>query len=333
MNDQNSGSDSILPGTELAHRSRSRLPLSTSYSPGRLEKRLRSGHFAVVTEIKPPDSADLTSFIEAVSDLRPYVDTVELTDMPLATPHIENLAPGALLVQAGFDVMLNLTCRDRNVIAQQGYLLAAASLGIHNILCVTGDSPAYGDHPNAHVVNELDVFGLLKLARRMRDEHIYESGRMLLSPPRLFLGAAAAQDAEPVSCRAERTACKVEAGANFIETQPVFDVDSFTQYMSRLRNLGITQQAFVIAGVLAVPSLSMAEYLRQVPGIRVPAALSDRLRRVPESQRETEGLNYACEVIDQLREIQGVGGVLIYPLDLPRERTMRLIEMAGIQPE
>jgi 5,10-methylenetetrahydrofolate reductase len=136
-----------------------------------------------------------------------------------------------------------------------------------------------------------------------------------------------------VSCRAERTAYKVEAGANFIETQPVFDVDSFKQYMSRLRNLGITQQAFIIAGVLAVPSLSMAEYLRQVPGIRVPAALSDRLRRVPESQRETEGLNYACEVIDELREMQGVSGVLIYPLDLPHERTMRLVEMAGIQPE
>jgi methylenetetrahydrofolate reductase (NADPH) len=167
----------------------------------------------------------------------------------------------------------------------------------------------------------------------MRDERIYDSGRMLLSPPRLFLGAAAAPDAELVPCRAERTACKVEAGANFIETQPVFDVDCFKQYMSRLRDLGITQRAYLIAGVVAVPSLSMAEYLRRVPGIRVPPVLSDRLRRVPESQRETEGLYYACEVINQLRAIQGVSGVLIYPLDLPRERTIRLIEMAGIRPE
>mgnify|MGYP005841852239 CR=1 FL=1 len=299
-------------------------------SPSRLERRLRQGNFVVVAEVKPPDSADLSGFVGSVEVLRGFADTIELTDMPLAMPHVANIAPGALLAQAGFDVMLNVTCRDRNLIAQQGYLLAAAALGIYNVLCVTGDHPGYGDHPYARPVSEQDALGLLHLARKLRDEGTYESGRPLIVPPALFLGAAASPDAPPIEERPLHTARKVEAGADFIETQPIFDVSAFSRYMARLRDLGVTERAFVIAGIVAVPSVEMAEYLHCIPGIRAPESLADRLRRVPASKRDDEGMRIACETIEAIRAIDGVHGVLIYPLDRPPEYMARLIDMAGL---
>lgn len=205
-------------------------------------------------------------------------------------------------------------------------------MGIHNIFCLTGDHPRYGDHAHAQPVFELDSFSWLSLARKMRDEAVFDSGRPLIAPPRLFLGAAAAPDSPPVDERPAHAARKVAAGADFLQTQPIFDVPAFTRYMACLRDLGVTEKAFVIAGIAAMPSVELAEYLHTVPDIRVPDALIRRLRSVPESERDAEGLRFARDVIEQVREIEGVRGVLIYPLDLPNERMVRLIEMAGVQP-
>lgn len=303
------------------------------HSPSRLEARLRAGQFAVVAEIRPPDTADLTDFVRGVEALRPYVDTVELTDNPMGVPHICNLAPGALLAARGFDVMLNMASRDRNRIAQQSYLLGASALGIHSILCVTGDPPGYGDHPHARAVFDTDSVSLLRLASTLRDDAMFESGRPLETPPALFLGAGESPDASPVADRPMHTARKVEAGAEFIETQPVFDVAAFARFTAALRELGVMELATVIAGVLALPSLEMAEYLAKVSSVRLPHPVIERLRSVMPEQRDDEGLRIACETIEQVRAMPGVGGVMLFPIGLAYDRLARLVDMAGIKPE
>lgn len=301
-------------------------------SPSRLERKLRSGEFAVVAEVHPPTSADLTAWLDRVEALRPYVDTLQLTDMPLATPHTANLAAGALLAGRGFDVMINITCRDRNSIAQQGCLLGAAAVGIHTVFCLTGDHPRFGDHPNAAPVFELDSFGWLALAKQMRDSGTLANGRAVETPPRVFLGAAAAPDSPPVELRPENALRKVDSGADFLATQPILDVDGFRTYMARLRDLGVTERAFMIAGIMAVTSMSQAEALRATPDIAVPDALFNYLRGLPESQRSDAGVKRAVETIQQVREIDGVDGVLIYPFGMGQDDMIALIEGAKAVP-
>jgi methylenetetrahydrofolate reductase (NADPH) len=303
------------------------------HSASRLEARLKAGQFAVVAEIRPPDSADLSDFVRGVEALRPFIDTLELTDNPMAVPHVSTLAAGALLDARGLDVMLNVATRDRNRIAQQGRLLGAAALGIPNILCVTGDPPGYGDHPHAQAVTDNDSVTLLRLASTLRDDGMFESGRPLETPPALFLGAAESPTAESAARWPAHAARKVEAGAEFIATQPIFDVAMLARYIQSLQEVGVTELATVLAGVLALPSLEMAEYLAKTPNVVLPEAIVERLRGAPPDQRDAEGLRIARETIEQVRALPGVGGVVLYPIALPNERLARLVDMAGIKPE
>ncbi|MCC7207094.1 MAG: methylenetetrahydrofolate reductase [Anaerolineae bacterium] len=303
------------------------------HSPSRLEARLKGGHFAVVAEIRPPDSADLSDFVRGVESLRPYVDTLELTDNPMGVPHVSNLAAGAVLAARGFDVMLNVASRDRNRIAQQSYLLGASALGIHNILCVTGDPPGYGDHPHAQAVADTNSVSLLRLGSTLRDDGMFESGRPLETAPALFLGAAESPTAESAALWPVHAARKVEAGAEFIATQPIFDVAMLRRYIHSLQDVGVTEMATVLAGVLALPSLEMAEYLAKVTSVVLPESLVERLRGVTPDQRDAEGLRIACETVDQVRAMPGVGGVVLFPIGLSHERLARLVDMAGIKPE
>ena len=282
-------------------------------SASALEARLKSGGFACVMEVYPPTSADLRPWLQEVEALRGWCDTIQLTDMPLATPHVANLAAGAGLAARGLDVMINVTCRDRNAIAQQGYLLGAAAMGITGVFCLTGDHPCVGDHPEAAPVFELGARSWLSLARRMRDEGVLRNGRAIDVAPRLFLGAAAAPDAPPAETRAEDALAKVEAGAEVLITQPILDAASFERYMARLRALGVTDRAFVIAGVMAVTSPEQFEALRATPDIAAPDALFDALRALPEDQCAAAGMARAAELVERLRGIDGVDGVLIYP--------------------
>jgi methylenetetrahydrofolate reductase (NADPH) len=302
-------------------------------SAARLERRLRAGHFAVVVEAYPPPSADLSAWVAQMEAFRPYADTIQLTDMPLASAHVANLAAGALLVGRGFDVLLNVTCRDRNLIAQQGYLLGAAALGIHSVFCLTGDHPRWGDHPDASGVYDLDSFAWLTLAKRMRDQGTLHSGRALESPPHVFLGAAAAPDAPPADTRPQHAARKVDAGADCLITQPILDVPAFARYMARLRDLGVTERAFVIAGIMAVTSLDQVDALRATPDIAVPDAAFNHLRALTENQRSAAALDRAIETIHAVRAIDGVDGVLIYPFGSTQDDMIAMIERAGVRPD
>jgi methylenetetrahydrofolate reductase (NADPH) len=299
-------------------------------SASALERRLRRGEFACVMEVYPPTTADLGPWLDAQEPLRPWCDTIQLTDMPLATPHVANLAAGAGLAARGFDVLLNVTCRDRNAIAQQGYLLGAAAMGVTGVFCLTGDHPRIGDHPDAAPVFEMTGTEWIALARRMRDEGVLRNGRAIEAPPRVLIGAPAAPDAPPVEDRPLDALRKVEAGAEVLITQPVLDLATFEGYMARLRALGVTDRAFVIAGVMAVTSPAQFLALRETPDVNAPDALFDALRALPEDQCAAAGLARAAETVARLREIPGVDGALIYPFGMTQADMIDLARRSGL---
>ena len=282
---------------------------------GRLERTLHSGHFAVIAEAYTPDSADLSGLIQTYNGFKDKITAVNIAEHALASPHASTLAAAALFEQHGIEAIINLTCRDRNRIGLQGEILGAAALGVKNLFCVTGDHPALGDHPEAKAVFDLDSLELIALAKRMRDESVLLSGRVLERPPRLFIGAAANPFTRPFELQAERVAAKVAAGADFIQTQGIFDVARFEGFVQQLRDLGALTCAYLIAGVAVVTTLEQALWLqREVPGTRVPDELIAQFSITPERKRRDFGLAYAADLVARLRNVKGVSGVLLFPL-------------------
>ena len=275
-----------------------------------LRERLASGGFAVTAEISPPRGASTTKITETAAQLRDWVDAVNVTDNQGSNVRLASWA-GSLAVQAaGLDPVMQMTCRDRNRIALQSDLLGASALGIRNILVMTGDHPKFGDHPEAKPVFDLDSAQLLWTLRTMRDQHVLLSGRKLNPAPDCFLGAVENPFAPPVAFRAERLGKKVAAGAQFVQTQFVFDVPAFARWMAQVRDLGLHEKCAILAGVGAVRSIKALDYMRDhVPGVDVPDDTYKRLRAVPPEKTAAEGVKLAAEVVQQVSEIPGVAGV------------------------
>ena len=275
-----------------------------------LRERLASGGFAVTAEISPPRGASTTEITETAVQLRDWVDAVNVTDNQGSNVRLASWA-GSLAVQAaGLDPVMQMTCRDRNRIALQSDLLGASALGIRNILVMTGDHPKFGDHPEAKPVFDLDSAQLLWTLRTMRDQHVLLSGRKLNPAPDCFLGAVENPFAPPVAFRAERLGKKITAGAQFVQTQFVFDVPAFARWMAQVRDLGLHEKCAVLAGVGAVRSVKALDYMRDhVPGVEVPDDTYKRLRAVPPEKTAAEGVKLAAEVVQQVSEIPGVAGV------------------------
>jgi methylenetetrahydrofolate reductase (NADPH) len=225
---------------------------------------------------------------------------------------MSSVAICALLTRAGHEPVYQISCRDRNRIAIQGDLLGAAAMGVKNVLCLTGDDVTAGDQPEAKRVFDLDSIQLLRTARIMRDRGVFLSGRKLTTPPRVFLGAAANPFVPPYDWRPFRLAKKVEAGAEFIQTQYCFDVPRLVQFMERVRDLGVDQRAYILVGVGPLRSEKAAEYMRtKVPGIHIPDEVVARLAAVPKERKVAEGKRICVEIIQQVKEIPGVAGVHI----------------------
>jgi len=305
------------------------LSLNDSATPGerqrmgKLETTLREGKRVCLVEARPPDGPDLTALLRGVDQLAEHVDAIQLTDMPFAVPHVANLAAGALLAQHGHEVVLNVTCRDRNIIAQQGLLLGAASLGIRNVFCIRGDLPEVGDHPEARGVFELSGLELVALARSLRDEGRYMSGRVIEPRPALFIGAAIAPDATYGDGAAALTRLKVNAGADFLVTQPVLDSTSLAQYHSSVAAaIGST---YLLAGVGAITTLSAIEALRSSQELKLSEDLYRRFKEAPESRRVDIGMAHALELVDFALHM-GAHGVLVYPFDCTLEETKVLVK-------
>ena len=277
-------------------------------SPGRFERVLRAGHFAVTAEIAPPDSADPADVYARAMDFDGYVDAINATDGSGANCHMSSMGICALLTRRGYSMILQMSCRDRNRIAMQGDMLGASAMGVANVLCLTGDGVQSGDHPEAKPVFDMDSISALGMVRQMRDESAFLSGRSLSTPPRLFLGAAANPFAPPLDFRPQRLAKKVAAGAQFVQTQYCFDVDRLRTYMARVRDLGLLEKVFVLPGVGPLASAKSAEWIRKnVAGVHIPDAVIQRLAGAKDQKQE--GVELCIELMQEIKEIEGVSGI------------------------
>lgn len=278
-----------------------------------LSDRLASGAFAVTAEISPPRGAGTASITETAGLLRDWVDAVNVTDNQGANVRLASWAGSLATLAAGLEPVMQMTCRDRNRIALQSDALGASALGIRNILLMTGDHPKSGDHPDAKPVFDLDSVQLLWTLRHMRDQGAVLTGRALDPPPELFLGAVDNPVATPDGSGAERLGHKVDAGAQFVQTQFVFDIAAFGQWMAQVRDLGLHERCSILAGVGAVRSRGGLDFIRdKLPGVTVPDDVYRRLRAVPSDQTAAEGARLAAETIQQLRAIEGVAGVHLF---------------------
>lgn len=301
-------------------------------SGSRLERVLRSGRFAVTSELNPPDSADPEDVYRAALVLSGVCDGINAVDASGAHCHMSSVAICALLTRVGYDPVYQVSCRDRNRIAIQGDLLGAAAMGVGNVLFITGDDVTAGDQPEAKRVFDFDSIQAIQTAKIMRDEAMFLSGRKLTTPPRLFLGAAANPFVPPYDWRPLRLAKKIAAGADFIQTQYCFDVPRFAEYMKRVRDMGLHEKAFILVGVGPLRSDRAAEFMRsKVPGVVIPDAVVERLRKMPKKQKRAEGKRICVEIIQQIREIEGVAGVHVMAYR-QEELVAEIIEDASLLP-
>jgi 5,10-methylenetetrahydrofolate reductase len=309
-----------------------------------LEKILRAGHFAVTGELGPPQSADASVIARKAAILKGYVDAVNLTDNQTAVVRLSSIASGMLLIQAGLEPVIQMTCRDRNRIAMQSDLLGAYALGMRNLLCLTGDHQSFGNHPTGKNVFDLDSMQLLQMVCGLRDEKRFLCGDEIKGQePRFFAGAAANPFADPFDFRPYRLAKKVAAGADFIQTQLIYNVPRFAEYMERVRKLGLHEKTFIMAGVGPIKTAGAARYMRdKVPGMDVPNEIVDRMTNavadIPKEDKKArsaawkkEGIQICVDIIRQIREIPGVAGIHIMAIEW-EEATPEIVQMAGLYP-
>ena len=297
-----------------------------------LHRLLLAGEFVVTAELQSTDSADPGSVRELAELLRGKVDAVNCTDNSAAHTHIAPIAAAHLLADAGVEPIVQLACRDRNRLGLQADLLGAAALGVRNIVCMTGDDVSAGDHPEAKPIFDLDAIHLLRIARIMRDKGTYLSGRPLSDPPSFLIGAVENPFAPPIEFRPMRLGKKIEAGAEFVQTQICFNLERMRLFMARAGDLGLLEHVWVLAGVFVPRSARAVRYLRdQVPGIDVPEAIVERMDTAPAERQWDEGVRIALEIMEQVREIPGVRGVHLMSIK-NEEAIVKVIEEGGLLP-
>jgi methylenetetrahydrofolate reductase (NADPH) len=309
-----------------------------SPQPASLRQRLEAGQFAVTAEIGPPRGADTAPVVRKAAHLRGWVDAVNITDNQSAAVRLSSLAGSLAAQSAGVEPIMQLTCRDRNRIALQSELLSASALGIPNVVIMTGDHPRHGDHADAKPVFDLDSTELLRVATRMRDEGRLMSGGELKPPPHWLLGAvenppAALADpsaaAEATERATRRLTGKIDAGAQFVQTQFVFDVPSFARWMAQLRDLGLTERCQILAGVGPVRSHRALERMASIPGVTIPEHIVERLAALSPEELRAEGEKLCSQIIGELTDVPGVAGVHV--MAIGAESTIPgILQQAGI---
>jgi 5,10-methylenetetrahydrofolate reductase len=283
-------------------------PLPGHSSLGRLERVLRRGEFAVTAELNPPDSANAEDVYERAAIFEGWVDGINAVDASGANCHMSSVGICALLTRMGYAPIMQIACRDKNRIAIQGDVLGAAAMGVANIMCLTGDGVQAGDQPGAKPVFDLDSMSLLETIRTMRDQSKFLSGRKLTSPPRVFLGAAVNPFAPPHDFRALQLGKKIEAGAQFVQSQYCFDIPVFKEFMKRVRDLGLHEKCYILVGVGPMASAKTAKWIRSnVPGIHIPDSVITRLEGAQDQKKE--GKQLCIDIINEVKEIEGVAGI------------------------
>ena len=301
-------------------------------SESHLEKMLEQGEFAVTSECGPPRGADAEVIKKKGALLKGTVDAINVTDNQTSVVRMSSLSSCVLLQQIGLEATLQMVTRDRNRIAIQSDILGAAALGINNILCLSGDHQKFGDHSTAKNVYDIDSIHLIQTVKHMRDEGKFLGGEELKGIPKLFIGAAANPFADPFESRVVRLAKKVAAGVQFIQTQCIFNLERFAQWMEQVRDRGLDERVHILGGVTPMKSVGMANYMKNmVPGMDVPDTLIARIKGVEKDKRAEEGVKIAVETIQQLKEMEGVHGVHIMAIEW-EEMVPRIAEEAGLLP-
>jgi len=308
-----------------------------SYKAGsRLEKVIAAGNFALTVEVGPPRSADPEVIRKKAALLKGYADGYNVTDNQTAVVRMSSLAGAKLLLDAGCEPVLQMTCRDRNRIALQSDLLGASALGIKNCLCLSGDHQKAGasgklkGHPGAKNVYDLDSIQLLAVLKGLRDDACQEGGDAVDKPVPFFIGAAWTPLATPEEFRVLRLAKKIEAGADFIQTQAVYDVKRFSAQLAKAREMGLTDRAAILAGVIVPKSAGMMKYMnKNVPGVEVPEELIRRMESAKDPK--AEGVKITVELIDALAGLPGLKGVHLQAIEA-EDLLPEIIKAAGLCP-
>ena len=318
-------------------------------SGSNLERVLAAGHFAVTAELGPPMSADGQVIRDKAAILRGCADAINITDCQTAVVRISSIAGGVILLQEGLEPVMQMTTRDRNRIAIQADILGAAALGIRNCLCIAGDHQCFGaagklkGHPGAKNVYDIDSIQLVSVLRRMRDEGLQQNGDPIKKPPRLFIGAAWTPMGDPIPFRLVRLGKKVKAGADFVQTQGVYDVEAFAEIMKKVRAAGLHEKTAILAGIIVPRSRAMLKYMStSVAGVRVPDALIERFPLIKKDmpaedkerlrvESEAIGKRVAVELIQQVRQIEGVRGVHLQAIEW-EPAVPEIVKGAGLLP-
>lgn len=295
-----------------------------------IEKLFDRGKFVVTGEIGPPMSSDPSTVREHARSLKGFADAFNLTDNQTAIVRMSSLASSVICIEEGVEPIMQMTCRDRNRIAMQSDLLGASALGVRNLLCITGDHQTFGNQPESKNVYDLDSVQQLMILRRMRDESKVWGDAELKEGPRVFLGAAANPFADPFELRVARLAKKVKAGADFIQTQAIFDMDRFERWMSEVRSRGLDGEVHIMAGLVPLKSVGAARYMKnKVSGMMVPDEIIDRMKGAEDPKEE--GISICVEQIRHLMSVEGVHGVHIMPVAWEK-KLPEIVERAGLLP-
>ena len=301
-------------------------------SGGNLEAVLTAGHFAITGELGPPRGTNLEVVKKKAAPLRGMVDAVNITDNQTAVVRMSSWATSLLSIKEGLEPNYQMVCRDRNRLAMQADILGASALGIHNMLALSGDHQSFGDHPKSKGVFDIDSIQLINMVKNMRDEGKFQNGQEIDGPPKIFIGAAANPFGEPFEFRVHRLAKKVAAGADFIQTQCIYNMEKFQRWIDQANDMGLTEKVYILAGVTPLKSLPMAKYMAtSVPGMDVPDHLLKRIKGVNKKERAKEGIKIACEQIEEFKEMKGVAGVHLMAIEW-EHKVPEIVEQAGMLP-
>ncbi len=306
--------------------------MSELKSGSNLEKVLKAGHFAFTGECGPPKGANVDHLKEKFQYLKGNVDAVNMTDNQTAVVRMSSLAGSAIMVGEGLEPNFQMVCRDRNRLAIMSDILGAHALGIRNMLCLSGDHQTFGNHPQAKNVHDVDSMQLIALVKKMRDEGKFMNDETIDVPPKLFIGAACNPFADPYEYRVYRLANKIHAGADFIQTQCIFNMEKFRDFMKKVVDMGLHEKCYILAGVTPMKNAGMANFMSKfVPGMDIPDDLIKRLKGVDKRDQSEEGIKIALEQVAEFKEMEGVAGVHMMAIEW-EHKVPEIAERAGMLP-
>ena len=279
-----------------------------------LHKILSDGKFAITAEVGPPKGSDPDKIKNKAEGLKGFADAFNITDNQTAVTRLSSMGGSIILLNMGLEPIMQISCRDRNRIALQSDVLGAAAVGIRNILFITGDHQSFGNHPGAKGVFDIDSIQLIKIVKDMRDEGVFQSGdKILAKNPEVFIGAAANPFADPADYRVDRLEKKILAGADFIQTQSVYNLEKFNSWMDEVRQRGLDKKVFILAGITPLKSLKMTERMKfYVPGVDIPDEIYERMKSAEDPK--SEGYKIALELVGEIKKINGLSGIHITAL-------------------